>query len=132
MYEEMRGKSADSNKTEESIGTEDTDEELTPATKKPEAKKWVHVDRALREETFKHLSTQKRMILISQCSKCRAERDHAISVPYGADYLIVINNCRGCLETNIDIGKVYMKYWPKVEDRTVERVTHSKEGFFVR
>ena len=125
-----REKSAESDVTEESLGSKDTDDEkkLEKAKNSPELK-WVHVDRALREDAFKNLSLQKRVILISQCNECRAKRNHHISIPYGpANYLIVINNCKGCLDTNVDIGKVYLRYWPKVEDRAIDRVPRSREG----
>ena len=131
MYE--REKSAESNDTEESLGSRDTDDEkLSIKSKQSDDKKWAHVDRALREDAFKNLVPQKHVIQISQCGKCRSQRDHAISVPFGSDYLIVINNCRECLSTNIDIGKVYQKYWPKIEDREIQHVSHSKEGYLVK
>ena len=122
--------------TEESLGSRDTpdeEEEYKKLMKKPaEDKKWAHVDRSLREEAFKNLAGQKRVILISQCGKCRGERNHSISVPYGPDYLIVINNCRECLSTNVEIGKVYMKYWPKIVDGEIECVPLSKEGHLLQ
>ena len=82
MYE--REKSAESNNTEESLGSRDTDDEKL---KQSEDKKWAHVDRSLREEDFKNLAPQKHVIQISQCGKCRSERNHAISVPFGPDIL---------------------------------------------
>ena len=122
-------KSGDSNATEISLGSEDTDDEKKLAkARKSEDKKWVHVERALREDAYMNLAMQKRAILVSQCNDCRADRNHAISVPYGPDYLIVINNCRSCLDTNIDIGKVYQNYWPKVDDRKIAHVPKHKSG----
>ena len=111
-------KSCDSNVTEESLGSQDTDnEKMMAKAKKCEDKKWVHVERVLREDAYKNLAMQKRMILVAQCGDRRSERN--ISIPYGSDYLIAINNCRNCFETNIAIGKVYQNYWPKVDDPAV-------------
>ena len=121
--------SGDSNATEISLGSQDTDDEKKLAkARKSEDKKWVHVERALREDAYMNLAMQKRVILVSQCNECRADRNHAISTPYGSDYLIVINNCRSCLDTNIDIGKVYLNYWPNVDDRQISHVPKQKSG----
>ena len=122
-------KSGDSNATEISLGSQDTDDEKKLAkARKSEDKKWVHVERTLREDAYMNLAMQKRVILVSQCNECRADRNHAISTPYGSDYLIVINNCRSCLDTNIDIGKVYLNYWPNVDDRQIAHVPKQKSG----
>ena len=121
--------SGDSNATEISLGSQDTDDEKKLAkARKSEDKKWVHVERALREDAYMNLAMQKRVILVSQCNECRADRNHAISTPYGSDYLIVINNCRSCLDTNIEIGKVYLNYWPNVDDRQISHVPKQKSG----
>lgn len=85
---------------------------------------YVHVERPLRERAFNSLVKQRFSIQIVQCDICRANRTHLIVQNYGSDWLVVMNLCEKCLQTNMEIGKLHNTFWPKYEQLELCRINH--------
>ena len=114
-----RSPSAEGNVTEETIGSQDTDEDDEESKITHKKHHYVHVEREFRNSMeVKLLRRQRFGIMLHYCDECRIRNtNNSITVQvYQQDYLVLVLLCKACLENNMVLGNTHFGHFPEIEN----------------